>query len=74
MVVLTDSEVNLGVMILQMSRFASRIKEEIERDQKIKETLCMSEIEIKNHINKLKKEIFKDKIGTVGNIFLPCSF
>jgi predicted regulator of Ras-like GTPase activity (Roadblock/LC7/MglB family) len=65
-VVLTDSEVNLGVIILQMSRFASKIKDEIEKNQKINETLHMSEIEIKNHINKLKKEIFKDKIGSIS--------
>jgi predicted regulator of Ras-like GTPase activity (Roadblock/LC7/MglB family) len=65
-VILTDSEVNLGVMILQMSRFALKIKAEIEKNQKIQETLQMSEIEIKNHINKLKKEIFKDKIGTIS--------
>jgi predicted regulator of Ras-like GTPase activity (Roadblock/LC7/MglB family) len=65
-VVLTDNEVNLGVMILQMSRFALKIKDEIEKNQKIKDTLRMSEIEIKNHINKLKKEIFKDKIGSIS--------
>lgn len=65
-VILTDNEVNLGVIILQMSNFALKIREEIERNEKMKETLRMSEEEIKAHINKLKKEIFKDKIGTIS--------
>lgn len=65
-VILTDNEVNLGVIILQMSNFALKIRKEIERNEKMKETLRMSEEEIKAHINKLKKEIFKDKIGTIS--------
>ncbi|MFX0042546.1 MAG: hypothetical protein ACFE8L_06510 [Candidatus Hodarchaeota archaeon] len=65
-VILTDNEVNLGVVILQMSNFALKIREEIEKNEKMKETLRMSEEEIKAHINKLKKEIFKDKIGTIS--------
>ncbi|MFX1314425.1 MAG: hypothetical protein ACFE9T_01045 [Promethearchaeota archaeon] len=65
-VLLTDNEVNLGVIILQMSNFAFRIREEIEKNEKMKETLIMTEEEIKQHINKLKKEIFKDKIGTIS--------
>ncbi len=65
-VILTDNEVNLGVIILQMSNFALKIRDEIERNEKMKETLRMSEQEIKAHINRLKKEIFKDKIGTIS--------
>ncbi|MFX1320805.1 MAG: hypothetical protein ACFFAQ_04085 [Promethearchaeota archaeon] len=65
-VILTDNEVNLGVIILQMSNFAFKIRQEIEKNEKMKETLRMSEEEIKAHINKLKKEIFKDKIGTIS--------
>ncbi|MCK4687359.1 MAG: hypothetical protein KAT66_04470 [Candidatus Lokiarchaeota archaeon] len=65
-VILTDNDVNLGVIILQMSNFALKIRQEIEKNQKMKETLRMSEEEIKAHINRLKKEIFKDKIGTIS--------
>ena len=65
-VILTDNEVNLGVIILQMSNFAIKIRQEIEKNEKMKETLRMSEEEIKAHINKLKKEIFKDKLGTIS--------
>jgi predicted regulator of Ras-like GTPase activity (Roadblock/LC7/MglB family) len=65
-VILTDNEVNLGVIILQMSNFALKIRQEIEKNERMKETLRMSEEEIKAHINKLKKEIFKDKLGTIS--------
>ena len=65
-VLLTDNNVNLGVMILQMSKFAIKIKEEIERNEHMKHVLKMPEQEIKEHIRELKKEIFKDKIGTIS--------
>ncbi len=65
-VLLTDNDVNLGVMILQMSKFSQRIKEEIERNEHMKNVLKMPEKEIKEHIKELKKQIFKDKIGTIS--------
>ncbi|MFX0143569.1 MAG: roadblock/LC7 domain-containing protein [Candidatus Hodarchaeota archaeon] len=65
-VLLTDNDVNLGVMILQMSKFAEKIKEEIERNEHVKNVLRMPEKEIKEHIKELKKQIFKDKIGTIS--------
>ncbi len=57
-VLLTEKDVNIGVIILQMKRFAPKIKEEIERSGKIKKTLKMSERELKKHIKQLKKEVF----------------
>lgn len=65
-VLLTDNEVNLGVIILQMSKFAQRIKEEIEKNEHMKIVLRMPEKDIKEHIKELKKQIFKDKIGTIS--------
>ncbi len=65
-VLLTDNDVNLGVMIFQMSKFAIKIREEIERNEQMKHVLRMPEQEIKEHIKELKKEIFKDKIGTIS--------
>ncbi len=65
-VLLTDNDVNLGVMIYQMSKFAIKIREEIERNEQMKHVLRMPEQEIKEHIKELKKEIFKDKIGTIS--------
>ena len=65
-VLLTDNDVNLGVMILQMSKFAIKIREEIEKNEQMKQVLRMPEQEIKEHIKELKKEIFKDRIGTIS--------
>ena len=65
-VLLTDNDVNLGVMILQMSKFAHRMKEEIKNNDAMKKTLKMSEQELKEHIKELKKEIFSDKLGTIS--------
>ncbi len=65
-VLLTDNEVNLGVMILQMSKFAQKIREEIERNEHMKNVLRMPEKEIKEHIKDLKKQIFSDKIGSIS--------
>jgi len=65
-VLLTDCEVNLGVMILQMSKFAQKIKEEIERNEHMKNVLKMPEKDIKEHIKELKRQIFSDRIGTIS--------
>ena len=65
-VILADKDVNIGVILLQMNRFANKIKSEIERSSSIKKTLKMTENELKAHIKKLKKEIFGDKISTIS--------
>lgn len=65
-ILLADKDVNVGVIILQMSRFGLKIKNEIEKSGSIKNTLKMSEKELKEHIKKLKKEIFSDKISTTS--------
>jgi len=65
-VLLTDKNVNIGVINLQMIRFAQRIKQLIQKSGSIKSTLKMTERELKEHIKKMKKEIFKDKIGTIS--------
>ncbi|MFX0073587.1 MAG: roadblock/LC7 domain-containing protein [Candidatus Hermodarchaeota archaeon] len=65
-VLLADKEVNIGVIILQMNRFGQKIKKIIENSGTIKKTLKMTEKELKEHIKKLKKEIFKDKIGSIS--------
>ena len=65
-VLLADKEVNIGVIILQMSRFGLKIKNEIESSGKIQKTLKMNEKELKEHIKKLKQQIFGDKISTIS--------
>ncbi len=65
-VLLTDNKVNLGVMFLQLSKFAIKIKKEIEENQLARKTMKMSEKELKKHIKELKKQIFSDKLGTIS--------
>jgi predicted regulator of Ras-like GTPase activity (Roadblock/LC7/MglB family) len=62
-VILTEREVNIGVLILQMKRFAPKIKKEIEESGTIKKTLKMGERELKKHIKQLKKQIFGDRLA-----------
>lgn len=64
-VLLSDKDVNIGVINLQMGRFAQKIKQMIEKNGSIKNTLKMTERELKEHIKKMKKNIFSDKIGTI---------
>lgn len=61
-ILLTDKEVNIGVMILQMKKYSAKIKDTIEKNQAIKNTLKMNEKELKEHINKLKKQILGDRM------------
>ncbi|MFW9822941.1 MAG: roadblock/LC7 domain-containing protein [Candidatus Thorarchaeota archaeon] len=65
-VVLSDNDVNLGVIFLQLSSFAMKIKKEIEENQLAKKTMKMSEKELKKHIKELKKQMFSDKIGIIS--------
>jgi predicted regulator of Ras-like GTPase activity (Roadblock/LC7/MglB family) len=65
-VLLTDNEVNLGVMILQMSKFANQIRDEIEKNEHTRNVLRMPEKDIKEHIKELKKQIFSDKLGSIS--------
>lgn len=65
-VILADKDVNIGVITLQMNRFALKIKSEIERSDSIQDTLKMTEKELKENIRKLKKEVFSDKIFSVS--------
>ncbi|MBD3338429.1 MAG: hypothetical protein GF353_04940 [Candidatus Lokiarchaeota archaeon] len=65
-VILADREVNIGVLILQMSRFAEQIKNQIINSGSIRNTLKMNEKELKEHIKRLKKEVFSDKISGIS--------
>jgi predicted regulator of Ras-like GTPase activity (Roadblock/LC7/MglB family) len=65
-VLLTDNDVNLGVIFLQLSNFALKIKKEIEENQLARKTMKMSEKDLKKHIKELKKQIFSDKLGTIS--------
>lgn len=64
-ILLSDNEVNIGVAVLQMQRFAMKIKNQIESSGSIKSTLKMNEQELKEHIKTLKREIFGNKISSI---------
>ncbi|MFX1279884.1 MAG: hypothetical protein ACFFA3_10740 [Promethearchaeota archaeon] len=65
-VMLTDNDVNLGVVYMQLSKFAMKIREEIQKNQNAQKTMKMTEKEVKEHIKELKNEIFSDKLGEIS--------
>ena len=58
-VLLVDNQVNIGVLILQMRKFSSKIKDAITRSQTIMEKLQMSEQDLKEHLRELKRKVFQ---------------
>ncbi len=58
-VLLVDNQVNIGVLILQMRKFAAKIKDAIMRSQTIMEKLQMSEQDLKEHLRDLKRKVFQ---------------
>jgi predicted regulator of Ras-like GTPase activity (Roadblock/LC7/MglB family) len=58
-ILLVDNEVNIGVIILQMKKYADRIRKAIEESQKTVSRLEMTEIELKKHLLNLKKKVFQ---------------
>ena len=58
-VLLVDNTVNIGVLILQMRKFATKIKQEITKSQPIMDKLQMTEQELKDHLKDLKRKVFE---------------
>ncbi|MFW9950915.1 MAG: hypothetical protein ACFFKA_12425 [Candidatus Thorarchaeota archaeon] len=58
-ILLVDNDVNLGVLILQMKKFAPKINEAISRNQNVMDRLKMNETELKKHLQELKKKVFE---------------
>ena len=65
-VLLSDRDVNIGVIILQMDRFSVKIREEIELSGSIRDTLRMSERQFKKHLRELKKTLFSEGLAISG--------
>jgi len=57
-ILLVDNEVNIGVVILQMRKYAEKIKEAIKQNNEIIKKLEMTETELKEYIKDLKSKIF----------------
>ncbi|MEJ2276703.1 MAG: hypothetical protein P8Y70_02980 [Candidatus Lokiarchaeota archaeon] len=62
-ILLSDNDVNIGVAVLQMERYAEKLREEIESSGSITNMMKMNEKELKKHIQELKKEVFGSKIS-----------
>jgi len=58
-ILLVDIQVNIGVLILQMRKFSTKIKQAITRSQNIMEKLQMSEQDLKDHLRDLKRKVFE---------------
>ena len=58
-ILLVDSDVNIGVIILQMKKYADFIRKVIENSKKTVIRLQMTEMELKKHLLHLKRKIFE---------------
>ncbi|MHA1396005.1 MAG: hypothetical protein ACTSRZ_21080 [Promethearchaeota archaeon] len=56
---LVSNEVNIGVLVLQMNKFAPKLKKIIMEDKNILNKLKMTEEELKEHIRQLKNKTFQ---------------
>lgn len=57
-ILFVDNEVNIGVLILQMNKFAEKIREAIKKSSEIMTKLEMNEAELKDYLKTLKQKIF----------------
>jgi predicted regulator of Ras-like GTPase activity (Roadblock/LC7/MglB family) len=58
-ILLVDSDVNIGIIILQMKKYADRIRQAIENSKKTVTRLQMTEMELKKHLLNLKQRVFQ---------------
>jgi predicted regulator of Ras-like GTPase activity (Roadblock/LC7/MglB family) len=58
-VLLVDKDVNIGIIILQMNKFGQMIREAIKRNNDIMDKLEMNEVELKKHLEDMKKKVFE---------------
>jgi predicted regulator of Ras-like GTPase activity (Roadblock/LC7/MglB family) len=57
-ILLVNNEVNIGVLILQMSKFAQKIQEAVKHNSEIMSKLEMNEAELKKYLQDLKQKVF----------------
>jgi predicted regulator of Ras-like GTPase activity (Roadblock/LC7/MglB family) len=57
-VVIGDKRINIGAIMLQMRRFAPQIHKQILVDMESRDVIRMTETELREHINLMKKQIF----------------
>ena len=59
LIVIGNKALNIGLVILQMQKYATKIRIQVEDDVAIKDHLQMSETEFNNHLLEIKKELFQ---------------
>lgn len=57
-ILLVNNEVNIGVLILQMTKFAEKIRNAIKRSNEVMTKLEMNEAELKKYLKNLKQKVF----------------
>ena len=57
-ILLVNNEVNIGVLILQMTKFAEKIRNAIKRNNDVMTKLEMNEAELKKYLKNLKQKVF----------------
>ena len=55
---MVNNEVNIGVLILQMTKFAEKIRNAIKRNNDVMTKLEMNEAELKKYLKNLKQKVF----------------
>jgi len=60
--VLADKNVNIGLIILQMKKYAQIINEKIKLNNELKAQLKMNETEMKEYIKSIKSNLFKTQV------------
>ncbi|MHA1341389.1 MAG: roadblock/LC7 domain-containing protein [Promethearchaeota archaeon] len=64
--VLADKKVNIGLILLQMQKYAKIISNKVKSNNKLKAQLKMSETEMREFIKTLKENLFKKTELVIG--------
>ena len=59
-IILADRKVNIGLIILQLNKYAKIIRKDVQLNSKIKDTLKMSEEQMRMHIKQIKNQLFRE--------------
>ncbi len=63
-----ERNINLGLVVMLMQKFAPRILHQVEHDEKARNQMRMSESEFTHHLEDLKKQLFSLTESSIGGI------
>lgn len=58
LIVIAERNINMGLIVMLMQKFAPRILHQVESDEKARDQMHMSEAEFTQHLEELKKSLF----------------